>query len=219
MGQVLDSTATFTCLGCHSTNVVRDGERALPEKSLLNVGCERCHGPGKEHVEHARSGFKPGLVWDYRSASADTVMRLCGDCHREPGAIPEQELGSSPDLARFAGTALAASKCYQQSNGRLSCLTCHNPHSRVSTDQAAYNRVCLSCHSGESAEKRPCPVNPSSRCVNCHMPATSMDPPEVKFHNHLIKVYSPEEKRSAILTPALETRIRSLITVSRAHTE
>ena len=195
MGRVLPADVTFSCFVCHSTNLVHEGEQALPEQSRFNVGCERCHGPGKEHVEEARAGVKPGHVWNYRGASADTVMRLCGECHRQPGAIPEGQLEAAPDLARFAGTALAASKCYQRSNGRLSCLSCHNPHTRVSTDLSAYNRVCMSCHTGKPVAQKLCPVKPTGGCVSCHMPTSSMpDPPEVKFHSHWIKPYPAEEK-------------------------
>jgi hypothetical protein len=196
MGRVLDSGSTFACFVCHSTNLVHEGEQALPDQSRFNVGCERCHGPGKEHVEQAHAGLKPEHVWGYRTASADTIMRLCGECHREPGAIPEHELDTSPDLARFAGTALAASKCYKLSEGRLSCLSCHNPHARVSTDRAAYNRVCQGCHSGKPAAQTLCPVNRKSGCVSCHMPAQHMpDPAEVKFHSHLIKAYTQEPEQ------------------------
>jgi hypothetical protein len=200
MGRVLDAGSAFSCFVCHSTNLVHEGEQALPEQSRLNIGCERCHGPGKEHVEQARAGVKPGYVWNYRAASADTVMRLCGECHREPGAIPDHELDSSPDLARFAGTALAASKCYRRSAGRLSCLSCHNPHTPVSTDRAAYNRVCQGCHSGMADTQKLCPVKSPGTgavgggCVSCHMPPRHMpDPAEVKFHSHYIKPYPPAD--------------------------
>src|SRR5207245_6633830 len=130
----------------------------------------------------------PGHVWDYRGASAQTVMRLCGECHRSPGDISEGMLDTSPDTARFAGTALAASKCFRRSGGRLSCLSCHNPHTRVSTDLATYDRVCQGCHTGKPAAQKLCPVNQTSGCASCHMPARPMgDPAEVKFHSHYIK--------------------------------
>lgn len=194
MGRVLPADQAFSCFICHSTNLVHAGEQVLPEQSRFNVGCERCHGPGRAHAEQARAGLKPEPLWSYRNASADTVMRLCGACHREPGAIPEEELDQSPDLARFAGTALAASRCYQKSEGRLSCLSCHNPHDRLSTDRRHYERVCRSCHSGASKADRPCPVQPSGPCVSCHMPTDHMpDPPEVKFHNHYIRVYGERQ--------------------------
>jgi hypothetical protein len=51
-------------------------------------------------------------------------------------------------MVRFAVTAFAASRCYTGSAGRLSCVTCHDPHQRLSTNTAVYERVCRSCHSG-----------------------------------------------------------------------
>jgi hypothetical protein len=199
MGRVLSAGVAFSCFVCHSTNLVHKGEQALPEQSRFNVGCERCHGPGRDHVAAARKrNGKPTGVWRYGGVSADTVMRLCGECHRQPGAIPADQLDTAPEVARFAGTALAASKCYQRSQGRLSCLSCHNPHQTVSTDHAAYDRVCRSCHTGKAEKQKVCPVNQTSGCASCHMPARHMpDPQEVKFHSHYIKAYRKATKDQA----------------------
>jgi len=77
-----------------------------------------------------------------RGRTRPARMHFCGEYHRSPGAIPDDKLDIQPDAARFAGTMLAASKYFRRFGGRLSCLSCHNPHSRVSTDLSAYNRVC-----------------------------------------------------------------------------
>jgi predicted CXXCH cytochrome family protein len=201
MGRVLDSQTTFACFLCHSTAVVHEGEQVLAEKSLFNVGCERCHGPGRDHVEAVRAGKPDTSIYRYRSASAETIMRLCSECHRGPGAIKAADIDRDPDLPRFAGTALNASKCYQLSGGKLSCSSCHNPHQSASHDLASYNRVCRSCHStGTTPVSKPrvCPVNKVSGCVSCHMPAQSVDfPAALKFHNHRIKVYPADVKQEA----------------------
>jgi len=206
LGRPLDNGTVFSCFICHSTTLVHEGETPRPEQSIFNVGCERCHGAGREHVRLARTEKQPGAIYRFRGAPADRVVRLCGECHRSPKTIPDDELESTVDLPRFAGTAFGASECYRQSAGKLSCITCHQPHPRASEDRKGYERVCLSCHSGGQAVVRvaspaktggtgkACPVNPRSGCISCHMPAQSLgDPEEVKFHNHWIRVY-PQTK-------------------------
>lgn len=186
-GRILNEDTALACFLCHSTAVVRSGGRILPERSIFDVGCERCHGPGRRHVEAMQAGRKTASIYSYRLASPETIMRLCGECHRGPGEIPEEATETSLDLARFAGTALALSRCYRESRGRLSCVTCHDPHRRVSHDRRAYERVCLSCHSGGARDQKPCPVNPTTGCIGCHMARETVSPEtRSEFHNHWI---------------------------------
>lgn len=63
---------------------------------------------------------------------------------------------------------LRASKCFNQSEGALTCISCHNPHKKVPVAQRAehYGKVCQSCHGQEHT-----PVLADNRdCVSCHMP-------------------------------------------------
>jgi Tfp pilus assembly protein PilF len=59
---------------------------------------------------------------------------------------------------------LEQSKCFRASEGRLSCLTCHDPHRKVPPEQRAahYRTACLSCHA--KAHKV------TEDCTSCHMP-------------------------------------------------
>ncbi|MFN9706272.1 MAG: multiheme c-type cytochrome [Planctomycetota bacterium] len=69
-------TAYPDCVGCH---VVGYGERSgfrspADTPHLTDVGCERCHGPGSEHV--AAGGQKPlGLLGGVQGS------QLCTQCH------------------------------------------------------------------------------------------------------------------------------------------
>jgi hypothetical protein len=171
----------------------------------LDVGCERCHGPGRAHVEAARAGRPAGEIYRFRGASSETTMALCGQCHRSPQPVStEEDLASIEDLPRFAHTALVASACYQRSAGRLTCLTCHRSHDPLSKDTAAYVRVCQSCHTGHPGGSPACPVNRTSGCVGCHMPASVAGfPGGSKFHTHWIKVYEElRQKRASAPTAA-----------------
>ena len=52
------------CMSCHATRVeyeVRSINWIDPKSLILGVTCERCHGPGKEHVEFHRANPKVTL--------------------------------------------------------------------------------------------------------------------------------------------------------------
>ncbi len=77
------------------------------------------------------------------------------ECHSQHFlAMPAMR--TAPDWTRFPGSTLPWSRCYAESGGALSCVTCHDPHRNAETAPAYYEAKCLSCHpSGRtSAESR-----------------------------------------------------------------
>jgi hypothetical protein len=54
----LGSEADPQCIGCHTVGFGRDGgyRRPMGSSSLVDVGCESCHGPGSEHVDRYLHG-------------------------------------------------------------------------------------------------------------------------------------------------------------------
>lgn len=71
-----------TCDGCHSVGY----DIHTKQVAEWNVGCERCHGPGSEHVRHpSRSNIVNAAQMDYVAAS-DT----CIQCHSQgrPLSLP-----------------------------------------------------------------------------------------------------------------------------------
>src|SRR4051812_44269571 len=51
-GRTHTASDTLKCFGCHATVTSDRGPDALDEATMIaNVSCERCHGPGRSHVE------------------------------------------------------------------------------------------------------------------------------------------------------------------------
>jgi hypothetical protein len=190
------------CFRCHATQISAGDDQRLDEETMIpNVSCERCHGPGREHVAAARRGAdEPDLTLPFGPErwTAEGLLQMCGACHRLPSAAQAAQIRTdNPLLIRFQPVGLMQSLCFQKSGGKLSCVNCHDPHARVSTDRASYDTSCLSCHAGTrrpapAAEpivttSKPCPVSPASHCVECHMPR--LDGGQgIMFSDHWIRV-------------------------------
>ncbi|MDG2221535.1 MAG: multiheme c-type cytochrome [Rubripirellula sp.] len=187
-GSTVHGETVDRCVYCHTTTAQITGNRI--DNLVANVNCEKCHGPGSEHVALARQSATPPPYsvgkadWDVESE-----LQLCGDCHRLPQGLSKSELREYPDNAvRFQPVGLLRSACYLKSGRQLRCSTCHNPHvSTHGVSKADHIANCVSCHD-ESIEKHTiCPVNATSGCIECHMPAIDQKQ-GIKFHDHWIRV-------------------------------
>ncbi len=204
-GRALDPLLTRKCFDCHSTLTSAQGPDQLDVNTLIpNVSCERCHGPGKSHVEAARLGRRSDLAMRFGPGrwTAAELLKLCGQCHRTADmADPNSIYPDNPVLARFQPIGLMASACYRKSQGALSCVTCHDPHAKTLDDRPAYEAACLTCHKPDVAPKATphatCPVSPQSGCIECHMPRV-IATGKVPFTDHWIRV------RSSTAPPAIQ---------------
>jgi len=149
------------------------------------------------------------------SANPSSFMRLAGrsDYSYRPGeAIQDYMLivdyGSPEQKAeRFEINhhpyRLFQSPCYIESEGAMSCLTCHDPHGKPPPrERVAYYRAkCLTCHQIEqcdvAAMADPDHTNheTAADCVSCHMPKRrTHDVIQVLATDHLIrKEPAPDE--------------------------
>jgi hypothetical protein len=176
------------CIYCHTTRGTVVGEAV--QDLIPNVNCEKCHGPGSEHVRLARMNGKPPpysigkATWD-----AESEIQLCGDCHRLPRSVTEQEIREYPLLlVRFQPIGLLRSRCYLGSKRELKCTTCHHPHRSIrESEDADHVRDCLRCHQPDTETHVACPVDPEKGCIECHMPAIETDQ-GLRFHDHWIRV-------------------------------
>ncbi|MBB6052386.1 multiheme c-type cytochrome [Armatimonas rosea] len=194
VGQSHSVAETRRCVGCHT---VPGSTELLPERKFFGVGCESCHGPGREHVTAMETGDKSkGLRLPTLSGIGGARLNeVCGKCHQTAKTVAENNLPKD-STQRFQPYGLSLSKCFQKSADKLSCVTCHNPHEDASTDTKQYEAVCVSCH---SAPKKACPVNPKEKCVSCHMPTRRLFPKDksaipIAMADHFIRVFRESQK-------------------------
>lgn len=174
------------CLECHTTyigSLQPPLNRFRRSTLVLGITCEKCHGPGRAHVER---GEAKDIV-NPASLSRDRQIDLCALCHAGPGTgkaaafsfVPGEVLGqylSLPDNASdtpddvhaHQAQQLSSSRCFRSSG--MTCATCHDVH-KPQRDVASYADRCLTCHRIENCGKYPT-MGAQIRhdCVNCHMP-------------------------------------------------
>ncbi|MEM0925178.1 MAG: multiheme c-type cytochrome [Planctomycetota bacterium] len=195
-GDVHSGLPLRRCVYCHITT----GEIVGREIVGLtpNVDCEKCHGPGREHVRHARAKLDPLPAYSVGTENwdAEAEIQLCGDCHRMPRDVTVMEVRDYPDvLVRFQPIGLLRSDCYLESGQSLRCSSCHNPHQSTRFEsKEAHEKKCITCHSEEHASQVACPESPTTGCVGCHMPPVEVSE-GLSFHDHWIRVRESDSDR------------------------
>lgn len=202
-----DGTANFErpvnprCLECHTSSF----QSLLPpinryDKSslVLGIACEKCHGPGSEHVALFRSKSPPRppaatAIVNPAKLSRDRQIDVCALCHAGIGesftpplsfaagdvldhylTIPPSDPGAHLEVHGSQWLRLAKSRCFE-SSATMTCTTCHDVHT-PQRDLGSFAARCLTCHKVES-----CGVfsklghRIDRECVGCHMPLQRTD--------------------------------------------
>jgi hypothetical protein len=124
--------------------------------------CAQCHLSGDARV------LQPGRNYlDFRPGTplGDVVAIF---------SVP-QTIKGNHFVALDQFEQLKMSRCWTASNGKLGCISCHDPHVQIHGDQAVdfFRSRCLSCHATGSC-RAPLPqrqaTSPSDNCISCHMP-------------------------------------------------
>lgn len=183
------------CLECHGTSfrwlpppLNRFGKTSL----VLGISCEKCHGPGREHVDRYRSKSPPApgdskAIINPAALLRDRQLDLCTLCHAGTAEAVGSPLSFVPgnDIARYLYIPetgpnapvdvhgnqvqlLKRSRCFQASS--MTCSTCHDVH-RPQRDAAGFSGHCLSCHQPRQCGRYPTlGERITHNCVDCHMP-------------------------------------------------
>ena len=183
------AAAILRCFACHSTGPLSISADEVIVPHEPGVRCEVCHGPAAAHARDP-AGVRPQ---NPARLSAGGLNDFCGACHRMPAGAAETPDLRNPWNARHQPLLLAASRCFRESQGRLSCLTCHSPHAPLERKLAAYDSACMKCHAAPRHKK---PVA-GEACAGCHMPAVKPQP-NLEFANHRIAVYRAADPLSPV---------------------
>jgi hypothetical protein len=169
------------CENCHGPGALHVQERrkglrisSLGDTSIVNPRrlpawladniCMNCHQrgdtrilqPGKDHFD-----FRPGKPLNETVAIFKLPLR-------------KEDSPQESDLLEHY-SQMTLSRCYRESEGRLSCLSCHNPHYQPPAKEAPayYRNKCMTCHTDASCglplEKR-LKEDPPNNCIGCHLP-------------------------------------------------
>lgn len=166
----------------------------------VGIGCEACHGGGREHVEDDR--VRP--TFEVRSplvrtepadghapTRAEVQNRVCARCHqvlfsRYPWTWEgESRRGSAPGGSQI-NSGEARDFLLGACSRAMTCVSCHDPHgeddpgklARLGT--VAGNATCTGCHPkyagapARSAHTHHRPEGDGSACLSCHMPQKNM---------------------------------------------
>ena len=192
------------CLYCHTdlASAVPHTLNAYETPSIKThaIGCERCHGPGEQHVaaQSSEDVAKDSIV-NPGKLEPDLQEAVCQQCHLSGSARvvkhgrslydyrPGERLESAytiftvekqneTETQEFVGHVeqMHASKCFSGSEGKLGCISCHDPHRLPSeTERVSFYRDrCLNCHELEQCTAESVARTAASdNCVQCHMPS------------------------------------------------
>jgi predicted CXXCH cytochrome family protein len=200
-----------TCDGCHSVGY----DIHTKQVAEWNVGCERCHGPGSEHVEKKT---KASIV---NPAHLDAVAAndTCIQCHSQgrPRTIPLEgqyydwpvgyEVGKRlADFWTLEDRKLGEQDFYYFADG-----TAHKNRMQGNdfSQSVMYRRgiTCADCHDVHGTSNPAQLIKPAQElCLSCHGPASANGPraSTLEAHTHH-KADSAGSQCVSCHMPAIET--------------
>jgi len=190
------------CLACHVTSP-RDFRKDATERTAAfmdrGLGCESCHGPGSNHLIAAKAEMPDLAIRSLIGIDGHGMNKVCVDCHTVGDPNEIRATPDDPKWVRSAGVTFPLSRCFTQSQGKLSCITCHDPHSSEKIAPAAFDSKCIQCHSRPSLEplknastefraETVCGTGATKDCLNCHMPKVPVPVLHESLTDHYIRV-------------------------------
>lgn len=227
-----DRMIPSTCFGCHSSMVgvkstemtgLHITEQFEKNQLVYGIDCERCHGPGAEHVAfHTAHPQEQQAKYMTKTGSLKNQQKLdmCAVCHSglktpqrsvfdfRPGDklsdyiyadISRSAKPSEMDVHGTQYQLFTASKCYIKSEN-MNCSSCHNPHS--GDKQEVFSQRCMSCHTTASHNFCKLTTLPEAvlakSCIDCHMPALPSGSITLLTNGHLSP--TPDSIRTHLIT-------------------
>ena len=157
--------------------------RRLERRERLAI-CLQCHlGDAKQTERVARHGrtpesFRPGQ----RITEVIAPLRFVEQTHYDFGLSAQAD-------------RLMQSRCFKETEGKIECLTCHNPHLTVYHEERPrdfFRKKCVSCHEMDDCtapdDRRQQTAGLADDCVACHMRKAEPDDQRfTEFTDHWIR--------------------------------
>lgn len=162
------------CGECHTTAYRKGydeaGDRYRTRYTAPHVGCQACHGPGRDHADSARRhDGAPTPTANRALGHAHGQVDQCAACHARRTRLVEDAVPGQPFLDNYIPDNLRTG-LYQPDGQQLdevfeygsfrqsrmyqagvACSDCHDPHAgRLRADG---NALCVRCH-GETPDPR-----------------------------------------------------------------
>ncbi|HUE42313.1 MAG TPA: tetratricopeptide repeat protein [Candidatus Sulfotelmatobacter sp.] len=184
------------CLNCHTSGsrapiTGTENKYDMPLFVHDGISCERCHGDNAAHIATGK-----GDIVNPAKLAPARRDEICMQCHLEGNVAIEQphhkladyrpgaDLGdevhyyiyvdqeSQQIRALGQSEALWQSVCKLKSGDKMTCITCHDPHSTPAPERrvAFYRAKCLTCHGDAFAATHHLD---QPDCTSCHMPRTT----------------------------------------------
>ena len=201
-----------TCDGCHSVNY----DIHTKQVSEWNVGCERCHGPGSEHVAHpSRSNILNPAHMDYVAAS-DT----CIQCHSQGQPLANPIEGKYYDWPVGYHVGLKLQDFWRLEDHKLGEPanfyyfpegTAHKNRMQGNdfVQSVMYRRgiTCFSCHDVHGTDNYAQLRKPADKlCLDCHGPLSPNGPRTATLEEHTHhKAQTPASQCVTCHMPKIET--------------
>jgi len=179
------------CDGCHSVNY------DIKTKTVTewNVGCERCHGPGSEHVKNPVSATILNPARENYVAASD----VCIACHSQgrpltnpiEGKYYDWPVGYDPTRKLRDFWKLEDHKLGDTTFTHFADGTAHKNRMQgndfVTSQMYAHGVTCFTCHDVHGTKFPASLRKPvGSLCLDCHAPNSPSGPhaPSIAAHTH-----------------------------------
>jgi len=171
------------CGDCHTTNFRKNYDLKTDTFksawSMIDVGCQACHGPGSNHVEWARSrggtegdesdNGDMGLAVKLGADDPRSLVEACARCHSSRLKLQKEYEYGKPFMDSYAPNVLTYPLYYPDGQIRdeafvygsyvqskkyargITCIDCHNPHTAMLRSYG--NDLCVDCHSSPPAQQ------------------------------------------------------------------
>lgn len=182
---------SVACMSCHNavpehTPGTQNHYTTIPD----GIGCERCHGAGKAHVDARSSSSAPtpdapdSTIVNPARLSRGAQLAVCQQCHLAgitlfpdghgpttfvPGRelarqrtvfVPEPQL-SDPEWVGIDSHPLRLARSACYRSAEMTCSTCHDPHRPAAElEPTHYRDRCVGCHGDALASGEPEPEGP-----------------------------------------------------------